>query len=350
MTLDTVRTAIRCSRAPACKKPPQLLASLGLERENPGAFAGPGSQTPAAPSSESINPAPARASAAWHGRRRRLPALHQDHRRSLSRHWRPGRRPSGEVVRQLCQRPARHKTASASCHPRVGTVLSEGLGEVQEMIEWPTRRRHVAPALRASKYALGAAAAPLYEQWLPLGPVGYITAFNFPVDGVGVETRWWPPSAATRAVEAVGPRRRSRPGGDEIAQRCWRRTTSAAHLQQVRGPIEEVSEKMYADQPLPPHPGHHFRCRWPPRRHSGGAAAGPHPPRARRQQRIVVMNDADLDLALRAVLFAAVGTPPSSAARPAAAALLQKGSPRDEAAPVAAYGSIRIGDRWSRRR
>ena len=42
------------------------------------------------------------------------------------------------------------------------------------------RRRAVSPALRAH-HGVGEARHRMYEQWHPLGPVGIISAFNFPV-------------------------------------------------------------------------------------------------------------------------------------------------------------------------
>ena len=84
-----------------------------------------------------------------------------------------------------------------------GSILS-GSGEVQEMIDICdfTSGRSVAPALRS----LDAQRAPrlhrMYEQWQPLGVVGVVSAFNFPI-AVWRGTRRSPPSAATHRLEAV---------------------------------------------------------------------------------------------------------------------------------------------------
>ncbi len=63
----------------------------------------------------------------------------------------------------------------------VGKIRSEGLGEVQEMIDMAD----FAVGLSRQLYGLSMhSERPLhrmYEQWHPLGPVGVITAFNFPV-------------------------------------------------------------------------------------------------------------------------------------------------------------------------
>ena len=62
-----------------------------------------------------------------------------------------------------------------------GKILSEGLGEVQEMIDICD----FAVGLSRQLYGLTIASERpnhrMMEQWHPLGPVGVITAFNFPV-------------------------------------------------------------------------------------------------------------------------------------------------------------------------
>ena len=63
----------------------------------------------------------------------------------------------------------------------VGKIASEGLGEVQEMIDICD----FAVGLSRQLYGLTIASERpdhrLIEQWHPLGPVGVISAFNFPV-------------------------------------------------------------------------------------------------------------------------------------------------------------------------
>src|SRR3954454_10706659 len=62
-----------------------------------------------------------------------------------------------------------------------GKILSEGRGEVQEMIDMAD----FAVGLSRQLYGLTIASERpehrMFEQWHPLGPVGVITAFNFPV-------------------------------------------------------------------------------------------------------------------------------------------------------------------------
>ena len=147
-----------------------LLTSLGVARER---FTGgglvvrsplDGAEIGAVP--ETVDPAAeiARASAAF-ARWRDVPA--------------PRR---GELVRRLGEALRAHKTALGRLVTlEVGKVASEGLGEVQEMIDicdfavGLSRQLYglTLPSERPDHY--------LVERWHPIGAVGVISAFNFPV-------------------------------------------------------------------------------------------------------------------------------------------------------------------------
>ncbi|MCC6691206.1 MAG: aldehyde dehydrogenase family protein [Bacteroidia bacterium] len=88
----------------------------------------------------------------------------------------------GEIVRQMGEEFRRNKEAlgklvSYEC----GKILQEGLGEVQEMIDICD----FAVGLSRQLYGLTMHSERpkhrMYEQWHPLGIVGVISAFNFPV-------------------------------------------------------------------------------------------------------------------------------------------------------------------------
>lgn len=88
----------------------------------------------------------------------------------------------GELVRQLGDELRLHKDALGRLVSiEVGKVLSEGLGEVQEMIDICD----FAVGLSRQLYGLTMPSERtdhrLVEQWHPIGPVGVISAFNFPV-------------------------------------------------------------------------------------------------------------------------------------------------------------------------
>jgi aldehyde dehydrogenase (NAD+) len=88
----------------------------------------------------------------------------------------------GEVVRQLGEELRKHKEDLGKLVSyEMGKSLQEGLGEVQEMIDICD----FAVGLSRQLYGLSMhSERPLhrmYEQWHPLGIVGIISAFNFPV-------------------------------------------------------------------------------------------------------------------------------------------------------------------------
>ena len=88
----------------------------------------------------------------------------------------------GEFVRRLGELLREHKTDLATLVTHeVGKISQEALGEVQEMIDIAD----FAVGLSRQLYGLTIASERpnhrLTEQWHPLGPIGVITAFNFPV-------------------------------------------------------------------------------------------------------------------------------------------------------------------------
>lgn len=99
------------------------------------------------------------------------------------RHWRTWPAPKrGEIVRQLGEAFREHKQALGQLVSyEMGKSLQEGLGEVQEIIDICD----FAVGLSRQLYGLTIASERpehrMMEQWHPLGVVGVISAFNFPV-------------------------------------------------------------------------------------------------------------------------------------------------------------------------
>ena len=88
----------------------------------------------------------------------------------------------GEIVRQYGEELRRYKTALGSLVSyEMGKSLQEGFGEVQEMIDICD----FAVGLSRQLYGLSMHSERpmhrMYEQWHPMGIVGIISAFNFPV-------------------------------------------------------------------------------------------------------------------------------------------------------------------------
>ena len=99
------------------------------------------------------------------------------------RQWRevPGPR-RGELVRLLGEELRAAKAElGALVTLEVGKITSEGLGEVQEMIDICDFAVGLSRQLYGLTIASERPGHRMAETWLPLGPVGIITAFNFPV-------------------------------------------------------------------------------------------------------------------------------------------------------------------------
>ncbi|MEY2731164.1 MAG: hypothetical protein RL584_2290 [Pseudomonadota bacterium] len=88
----------------------------------------------------------------------------------------------GELVRRFGQVLRQHKVALGQIVSlEVGKITSEGLGEVQEMIDIADFAVGLSRQLHGLTIASERPQHRMMEQWHPLGPVGIITAFNFPV-------------------------------------------------------------------------------------------------------------------------------------------------------------------------
>ncbi len=88
----------------------------------------------------------------------------------------------GELVRLLGEELRKNKEALGRLVTiESGKILSEGLGEVQEMIDICDFAVGLSRQLYGLTIASERPGHHMAERWHPLGPVGIITAFNFPV-------------------------------------------------------------------------------------------------------------------------------------------------------------------------
>jgi aldehyde dehydrogenase (NAD+) len=88
----------------------------------------------------------------------------------------------GQFVRRFGETLRRHKPWLAAIVSReAGKITQEALGEVQEMIDICEFAVGLSRQLYGRTIASERPGHRLAEQWHPLGPVGVITAFNFPV-------------------------------------------------------------------------------------------------------------------------------------------------------------------------
>ncbi len=163
----------------------QFLSSLGIEETNPGACFGHDewSATTDAGVIESINPATGQVIATVNG------ASQQDYERVIARaeevfaEWRKVPAPvRGEAVRLCTEALRRHKDALGSLVSlEMGKIKPEGDGEVQEMIDIGDFAVGQARMLYGLTMHSERPQHRMYEQWHPYGVVGVISAFNFPV-------------------------------------------------------------------------------------------------------------------------------------------------------------------------
>src|SRR5690349_7296973 len=88
----------------------------------------------------------------------------------------------GQFVRAFAERLRRHKADLAALVTlEAGKITQESLGEVQEMIDVCDFAVGLSRQLYGLTIASERPGHRMMEQWHPLGPVGVITAFNFPV-------------------------------------------------------------------------------------------------------------------------------------------------------------------------
>ncbi len=229
--------------------------------------------------------------------------------------WRsvpPPRR--GELVRLFAEELRHHKQALGRLVSiEAGKILEEGQGEVQEMIDICDFAVGLSRQLYGRVIASERPGHRMLETWHPLGPVGIVTAFNFPVAVwswnaaialVCGDTLLWKPSDKTPlcalACNALFARAIDRFGG---ASEDLRRGLSQVA---IGGP--ELGRALAADRRVP-------LVSATGSTRMGGTVA---PVVAQRFGRtilelggnngMIVTQSADLDLAVRAILFAAVGT------------------------------------------
>ncbi|HXS90421.1 MAG TPA: aldehyde dehydrogenase family protein [Steroidobacteraceae bacterium] len=163
----------------------EILASLGIAETNAGAWSQDGgwSKDTTGPLIESINPATGELIA------RVRSATAADYERVIVsarkafEQWRMVPAPKrGEAVRLIGEELRAHKSALGSLVTlETGKIKPEGDGEVQEMIDIADFAVGQSRMLYGTTMHSERPMHRMYEQWHPLGIVGIISAFNFPV-------------------------------------------------------------------------------------------------------------------------------------------------------------------------
>jgi aldehyde dehydrogenase (NAD+) len=166
-----------------------VLKRLNLGKENPGAYLGdPGAgdngwSTSRGRAIASINPATGQTIASVRGCTAKDYARLVDASADTFRRWRLFPAPKrGEVIRRIADVLREHKDALGSLVAlETGKIKQEGDGEVQEMIDIADFAVGQSRMLYGHTMPSERPEHRMYEQWHPLGIVGTITAFNFPV-------------------------------------------------------------------------------------------------------------------------------------------------------------------------
>ncbi len=287
----------------------QILRALGVEEENPGAYAA-GWISTTGDLLTSYDPTTGEAIASV---RQATVADYEKvvtNSEEVFKEWRMLPAPErGEYVRRLGNALRDYKDPLGSLVSyEMGKIKPEGDGEVQEMIDIAD----FAVGLSRQLYGLTMTSERprhrMYEQWHPLGPVGVITSFNFPtavwswngfIAAVCGDTMIWKPSSST-PLTAVAV--------SNIAHEVMAGSGFEGVFNLVVGPGRTVGDTMINDRrvPLISATG---SCDMGEK---VGTAVAKRLGRSLLElggnNAIVVLDDADVDLVTRGALFAAVGT------------------------------------------
>jgi aldehyde dehydrogenase (NAD+) len=324
----------------------ETLERLHIEAVNSGACYGDWIPNPSGGEIESLNPATGEPLAKV---LRAGPAdyeylMTQAHEAFLD--WRMVPAPKrGEIVREIANELRAHRDDLGMLVTlEMGKILPEGRGEVQEMIDIADFAVGLSRQLYGLTMHSERPGHRMYEQWHPLGLVGVISAFNFPVAvwswnamiaAVCGDCVIWRPSSET-PLTAIAVQK--------ICNRVMDRAGLKGIFNLVIGASNPIGETMIGDR------------RIPLISFTGSTEVGRHVSEvvARRIGRsilelggnngIIVTNDADPDLVLRAVLFGAVGTAGQRCTTTRRLFLERGIAPKITEALINAYRQVKIGD------
>lgn len=243
----------------------------------------------------------------------------------------------GEVLRQ------NKETLGRLVSVEMGKIYQEGLGEVQEMIDICDFAVGLSRQLYGKTMHSERPRHRMQEQWLPLGPVGVISAFNFPVAvwawnatiaAICGNTVIWKPSPKTPLCAIAV---------QQLCNQVMEEHKVSGIFTLVQGDVE-IGEAMSEDHRIPlisatgsTRMGRHVAQKVSARLGRSLLELGGN-------NAIIVDASADLDLALRAIVFGAVGTAGQRCTT--TRRLIVHESIADELIQrlVTAYQQVRIGD------
>lgn len=325
-----------------------LLEKLSLKSTNSGACAGPGAwlEDPEGQKLVSYNPTTGQpiatviqATAATYDR-----VITEAHQAFLG--WRMVPAPKrGLVVRDLGQALREVKEPLGELVSlEMGKIKVEGWGEVQEMIDICDFAVGLSRQLYGLTMHSERPAHRMYEQWHPLGVVGVITAFNFPVAVwswnaaiacvCGDPVVWKPSSDTPLTAVAV----------QHIANRVMADHGLKGVFCLVIGSGATIGERMINDSRLP-------LISFTGSTRMGRRVAEAVARRFGRtilelggNNAIIVTEEADLDMAVRAILFGAVGTAGQRCTSTRRIFMHRAIAAKLTGSLIKAYEQVRIGD------
>ncbi|KAA9338610.1 aldehyde dehydrogenase family protein [Hymenobacter busanensis] len=215
----------------------------------------------------------------------------------------------GEIVRQIGNKLREYKDDLGKLVSyEMGKILQEGLGEVQEMIDICDFAVGLSRQLHGLTMHSERPAHRMYEQYHPLGLVGIISAFNFPVAvwswnamlaAVCGDVSIWKPSEKTPLVAvAVQHIIKDVLAENELPEGIFNVIIGDA----------EIGAKMAADMRVPLVSATGSTRMGKKVGEVVGARLGKALLELGGNNAIILTEHADLDIAIRAVLFGAVGT------------------------------------------
>ncbi|MEZ5174919.1 MAG: aldehyde dehydrogenase family protein [Acidimicrobiia bacterium] len=285
------------------------LSALGIDPDNSGAYAA-GWRHGSGATIESIDPATEQSIGAVRMAGADDYEAAVEAAQTAFAQWRMVPAPQrGDYVRRIGNALREYKEPlGALVSMEVGKIKAEGEGEVQEMIDLAD----FAVGLSRQLYGLTIASERprhrMFEQWHPLGPIGIITAFNFPVavwswnafiGAVCGDTMIWKPSPVT-PLTAIAVQ--------NICHEVMDGSGFEGVFGLTVGDVDPIGAAMVDDRRLPlisatgsVRMGQQVGTQVAKRLGRSLLELGGN-------NAIIVMDDADLDLALRGALFAAAGT------------------------------------------
>jgi len=324
----------------------EFLKVLGIKEENSGVWAGRWIEKPKGPVLESVSPGTGEVIA-------RVRCASTEDYETVSRtaheaflRWRMIPAPRrGQMVREMGDALRKYKAElGALVTLEMGKIRAEGEGEVQEMVDICDFAVGLSRQLYGLTMHSERPGHRMYEQWHPIGVVGIVSAFNFPVAvwswnsalaAVCGDSMIWKPSSKT-PLTAIAVQNLIAP--------VLKAYDALDVMNLVVGKGSDVGERLLADRrvPLVSATG---SCRMGRRiAEVVGKRLGRTLLELGGNNAIVASDQADLGMCLRSVMFGAVGTAGQRCTTTRRLIMHKSIAAELTRRLKEAYGQVRIGD------